>query len=85
MALVRYAVRRAKTRAQRAGGKRWIAQAEFPGGRAIVLGRSRTRAPAVQKIEQAVRAETQQIVTNTPAPAPGTPSGPRKFLEPTFE
>lgn len=57
---VRYAVRRAKNRAERAQGKRWIAQAEFPGGRVAVLKRDRTRPPTVQKLRQEVRNVVQQ-------------------------
>lgn len=60
MANVRYAVRRAKNRAERAQGKRWIAQAEFPGGRKIVLGRTRNKAPAVIKLRQEVRNDISQ-------------------------
>lgn len=70
MATVRYAIRRAKTRAQRAQGKRWIAQAEFPGGRKIVLDRSRMRPPAVQKLQREVQNSYQQAVTSGAAPAP---------------
>lgn len=50
-----YAIRRAKTRRARLSGKRWIAQAEFPGGRAIIYGRARNRPVAVQKIRVAIR------------------------------
>lgn len=60
MATVRYAVRRAKNRAERAQGKRWIAQAEFPGGRVAVLKRTRNRPPALQKLRQEVRNVVQQ-------------------------
>lgn len=60
MAIIRYAVRRAKNRAERAQGKRWIAQAEFPGGRKIVLGRTRNKAPAVTKLRQEVRNDISQ-------------------------
>lgn len=42
-------VRRAKTRRERLRGRRWVASAEFPGGRKIVLRRSRTRPPALQR------------------------------------
>lgn len=72
MAIVRYAVRRAKNRAERAQGKRWIAQAEFPGGRKITLSRSRTKPPAVTKLRQEVRNAVSQAanagaVTISPA------------------
>lgn len=60
MAIVRYAVRRAKNRAERAQGKRWIAQAEFPGGRKITLARTRTKPPAVTKLRQEVRNDISQ-------------------------
>lgn len=70
MAVVRYAVRRAKNRAERAQGKRWIAQAEFPGGRKIVLDRSRTRPPAVQKVRREARNAYQQAANAGAAPPP---------------
>lgn len=60
MATIRYAVRRAKTRSEKQQGKRWVAQAEFPGGRKIALGRTRNKPPAVQKLRQYVRNEVQQ-------------------------
>lgn len=60
MATIRYAVRRAKTRTEKQQGKRWVAQAEFPGGRKIKLARTRNKAPAVQVIRQEVRNVVQK-------------------------
>jgi len=71
MAIIRYQVRRAKNRKERAQGKRFIAQAVFPGGRKIIYARTRTRGPAIQKIEQVVRIAAQEYDTQTGAGSPG--------------
>lgn len=44
-------VRRAKTRRERLRGHRWVAAAEFPGGRKIILSRNRTRTPAIKRAQ----------------------------------
>lgn len=53
-------VRRAKTRRERLRGRRWVAAQEFPGGRKVVLLRSRTKPPALNR----ARLQTVQVVNN---------------------